>query len=63
MPDDNDDAPSEFSELDLSEDAAITGEDVQENLGIKEGDAVRPNPEAEAESDPDDEAADGTRAL
>ena len=62
MPDDNDDAPSEFSELDLSEDAAITGEDVQENLGVTEGDAVRPNPTEEAESDPDDEAADGTRA-
>ncbi len=56
MPDDNDDAPSEFSELDLSEDAAITGDAVQENLGVSEGDSVRPNPEEEASSDPDDEA-------
>ena len=62
MPDDPDDAPSEFSELDLSEDAAITGEDVQENLGVEEGSVVRPNPSEEAQSDPDDEAADGTTA-
>ena len=55
MPDDNDDAPSEFSELDLSEDAAITGDAVQENLGVPEGDSVGPNPEEEAASDPDDE--------
>ena len=60
MPDDFDDAPSEFSELDLSEDSAITGEDVQENLGVPEGSAVQPNPAEEAQSDPDDEAADGT---
>ena len=57
MPDDNDDAPSEFSELDLSEDAAITGADVQENLGVPEGDPVRPNSQEEAASDPDDETA------
>ena len=63
MPDDLDDAPSEFSELDLSEDTAITGEDVQENLGVEEGSAVRPNPAEEAQSDPDDEAADGTTAA
>ena len=60
MPDDPDDAPSEFSELDLSEHAAITGEDVQENLGGDEGSVVKPNPEQEAQSDADDEAADGT---
>ena len=60
MPDDPDDAPSEFSELDLSEDAAITGEDVQENVGVEEGSVVRPNPAEEAQSDPDDEAAGGT---
>ncbi len=53
MPDDNDDAPSEFSELDLSEDAAITGDAVQENLGVPEGDSVRPNPEEEAGSEVD----------
>ncbi len=59
MPDDPDDAPSEFSELDLSEDAAITGEDVQENLGVEEGSAVKPNPDEKAQSDTE-EAADGT---
>ncbi len=60
MPDDPDDAPSEFSELDLSEDAAITGEDVQDSVGVEEGSAVTPNPDEEAQSDDDDEAADGT---
>ena len=60
MPDDPGDAPSEFSELDLSEEAAITGEDVQENLGVDEVSAMEPNPAAEAQSDPDDKAADGT---
>ena len=60
MPDDPDDVPSKFSELDLSEDAAITGEDVQENLGVDEGSVVKPNPAQEGASDDDDEAADGT---
>ncbi len=59
MPDDPDDAPSEFSELDLSEDTAITGEDVQESVGVEEGSVVKPNPDQEAQSDAD-EAADGT---
>ena len=60
MPDDSDDAPSEFSELDLSEDAAITGEDVQENLGVEEGSAVKPNPDQEAQSDAERDGLIGT---
>ena len=56
---DPDDAPAKMSELDLSEDSAITGEDVQETLGVREGSVLQPNPEEEAKSD-DDPAADGT---
>lgn len=56
---DLDDAPAEMSELDLSEDSVITGEDVQETLGVREGSILEPNPDEEAQSD-DDPAADGT---
>ena len=56
---DLDDAPAEMSELDLSEDAAIDGEDVQETFGVREGSVIEPNPDEEAQSD-DDPAADGT---
>ena len=44
---DLDDEPAKLSELDLSEDAAIDGEDVQNTLGVEEPSEVAASPDAE----------------
>ena len=49
---DLDDQPAELGELDLSESAAITGEDVEETLGVEEGSVVKAKPPVEDDSQP-----------
>ncbi len=52
---DLDDQPAEMSELDLSEDSAITGEDVEDVFGVDEPSAVTPEADGESSADEGDE--------
>ncbi len=44
-----------MSELDLSEDSAITGEDVEDVFGVDEPSAVTPEADGESSADEGDE--------
>ena len=52
-----DDEPAKFSELDLSEDAAITGDDITETLGDDDGSSiVKAYPDKENDADAAEDA-------